>query len=620
MPPEITSDLYGSAVLETKVTWPIKGLFHKDGYEGFPLGHTPEDRNLGLHFDLHLLSGHGIFIGATRAGKFVNLIAPALMTLNTSCVITDPKGESAWVTGPRREALGHRVVNLDPWGEIQRRYGDKTGVTVPVAKFNPLSSLDPKHPDFNDDIAAIADALIIPTGDTQNSHWTDSARELISGLIAAVVEENPGVASMRDVRELITASDEELITEIERIRKDNPRSLAARKLRRFAPKPNSGGNVVMSDEISSIRSTAETQTAIFDSETLLNSMETDAVPFDLAELVTGKVTLYLVLPPDRLTTHGRWLRMILTLVIRTISRIGNSGEMPVCLFIDEMGTMGPLRMIEDSYGLMAGLGVRIFGFLQDLSQLQRDYPKSWETFISNSSVIQLLQCADQNTADYFSKYLGTATVNAKTGGVSLKQKQYSNPNEYYAMLHNRAKELFKKHMLTHNRTEVKDETADKIIGLDVHSDKREIDLKPETRQSRTWAIENAERLLKESGYNELSYTKWEPDTELASRAIMLPQEIRTADMSKSIIVVPNLGNFQLTRYIYYSDPVMSNWARHDPNKPKPEQPKAQAAAAPAGPAKPPRPALGTIPRRPATPEETAMWGPRFDTVTGQQIW
>jgi type IV secretion system protein VirD4 len=76
------------------------------------------------------------------------------------------------------------------------------------------------------------------------------------------------------------------------------------------------------------------------------------------------------------------------MAIRAIARQNDQPDVPVMFMLDEMGTIGSLTMVEQAFGLMAGIGVRIWAFLQDLPQLKRDYPASWETFISNSSVIQ----------------------------------------------------------------------------------------------------------------------------------------------------------------------------------------------------------------------------------------
>jgi type IV secretion system protein VirD4 len=200
---------------------------------------------------------------------------------------------------------------------------------------------------------------------------------------------------------MLTLDDERLANMVKRITLDRPNSLAAIKLGRFV-RPGS-------TELASIRSTAATQTAMLDTLRLLSSMETTSDAFDMAELGTSNVSLFIVLPLDKLTTHGRWLRLILTLAIRAISRQARRPPQPVLFMLDEMGTVGKLDVVENAVGLLAGHGIRIWGFLQDLSQLRNDYPR-WETFIGNSSNIVLLGVGDMNTAEYFSKHMGSRTV------------------------------------------------------------------------------------------------------------------------------------------------------------------------------------------------------------------
>jgi hypothetical protein len=79
-------------------------------------------------------------------------------------------------------------------------------------------------------------------------HWADAARKLVAGLIEA---------------------------------KRNPNSLTGRKLRRFVEHADS-------KEIASIRSTAVTQTAIFDAATLLHAMETGPEAVDPEPPVTAE--------------------------------------------------------------------------------------------------------------------------------------------------------------------------------------------------------------------------------------------------------------------------------------------------------------------------------------------
>lgn len=48
--------------------------------------------------------------------------------------------------------------------------------------------------------------------------------------------------------------------------------------------------------------------------------------------------------------------------------------------LDEFGTIGRLSAIAQAYGLMSGLQMCIWAFIQDLVQLRRDYSQDWESF------------------------------------------------------------------------------------------------------------------------------------------------------------------------------------------------------------------------------------------------
>ena len=391
-----TEDLHGDTRFYPSPYHDLRHLAYPDrGFIGTPLAQ-------GLVWNIRQDQGHSCVFGSSRSGKGVSSLIPALLSYGGSMVVIDPKGENAWATAERRRRMGHRVVILDPWGEVNKRYGSKVGVKEQTSRFNPLSAIDPQSEDFSDDLAAVADALIISaTGD--GVHFTDSAKQLIAGLTAAQIEANPGKAHLGQVRDALTQDDEWLADLVKGIRETNPNSLAARKLRRFAKAADS-------KEIGSIRSTAETQTSLLDSNRLVEAMRTDDPPFNLEDLARTRCTLYLVLPLDRLESHGRWLRLILTMAIRAIARQETPPKAPVMFLLDEMGTIGALRMVEQAFGLMAGIGIRIVAYLQDLPQLQRDYPNSWETFISNSSVIQAFKVKDLTTSNYLSELLGNRTV------------------------------------------------------------------------------------------------------------------------------------------------------------------------------------------------------------------
>lgn len=354
-----------------------------------------ENRFFGRPPDRHFIS-----VAPTRSGKGVSLIIPNLLLYEGSCIVIDPKGENAWITAEyRRKGLGQKTIILDPWGEVNRRYGEKAGELETVSGFNPLSILDPASEHYADDIAYLSDALIINQG--KDPHWDDSARELVAGLIA-YVKEHPNYreeASLRLVRLLLTKPTADICALAEDARRLGPESVAARKLGRF---------VVDSKEIASIISTALTQTAFLDSNTLAQNLEASDFSFD--DLINGLATIYLVLPVDKLQTYGRWLRLMVSIGIRTIARNVRQRRVPVLFVLDEFGTIGKLSAVEQAYGLMAGLQMVLWAFVQDLVQLKRDYPDSWETFIGNSEAVTFMSAMDQFTARYASELLGTTTV------------------------------------------------------------------------------------------------------------------------------------------------------------------------------------------------------------------
>ena len=123
------------------------------------------------------------------------------------------------------------------------------------------------------------------------------------------------------------------------------------------------------------------------------------------------MTVYLVLPADRIDAFGRWLRLLIQQAITVNARnIETKPEKPILFILDEMAALNRLTMVEQAYSLMAGFGMQLWGIVQDLSQLEKIYGKGWETFIGNSGVLQYFGSRDHKTAEYFSKLCGVTTI------------------------------------------------------------------------------------------------------------------------------------------------------------------------------------------------------------------
>ena len=345
------------------------------------------ERLLGRADDRHMVT-----IAGSRAGKSSTVLIPNLWWYPSSVFVLDPKGELARATAAVRRRMGQRVFILDPFGEMD----------TPSASHNPFSELGMGRPEHvAADAAQLADALII--SNNKDPHWTDSAKNLVRGIVLHLLDRNPNAATLREVRRSLNATPAELealFTEmVEATAYDG---IVANIGAAFLGKMQAGGR-----ELQGILSTAQEQTAPLDDVVRI----TERSDFKLSELREGKTTIYLVLPGMRMGTHYRWLRLVVQQALAAMERAPvPRGQLPVWFVLEEFPTLGHMRSIETAAGLMAGFGVKLWAVLQDLTQLKTHYPHSWETFLGNAGVIQAFGNADITTTEHLSKLLGMTQV------------------------------------------------------------------------------------------------------------------------------------------------------------------------------------------------------------------
>ena len=143
------------------------------------------DSPLAIRDDRHLLT-----VAGSRSGKGRSVIIPNMCLYPGSVVAIDPKGDLATITAARRgkgsntsEGMNTRVYVLDP-------FETASGATKDYrASFNPLDAIEPGSLNGRDDAALLADSLIIPS--QTESHWTDAAKMLLTGMILHVCASEP---------------------------------------------------------------------------------------------------------------------------------------------------------------------------------------------------------------------------------------------------------------------------------------------------------------------------------------------------------------------------------------------------------------------------------------------
>ena len=73
--------------------------------------------------------------------------------------------------------------------------------------------------------------------------------------------------------------------------------------------------------------------------------------FRFADFKAGTVTVFLVLPPERLATHASWLRLLVAQAINAMARSPIRPAAPELFLLDEFAAFGRLEAVERAFGL-----------------------------------------------------------------------------------------------------------------------------------------------------------------------------------------------------------------------------------------------------------------------------
>jgi type IV secretion system protein VirD4 len=337
--------------------------------------------------DRHLLT-----VAPSRKEKGVSSVIPTLLTWQGSALVIDPKGEDTLITAKQREEMGQVVYRLDPWGIT----GDG------AARFNPIDWLKADDPDVGENALLLADALVHRSGGGESAFWDNEAVGLGWGLIlyTALATSPDTDRSLGGVRDLINLPEEAFEELLKKMYEHPNNIISGTAARTLGKEPKLRSNVL---------ATLQAHTHFLDSPRIRESLS--ASDFKFEDLKTNKITVYLILPGDRLQAFGPWLRLLIQQAITVNARnIEEKPDKPILFMLDELAALGKLSKVEEAYGLMAGYGMQLWGIVQDLSQLDRLYDKGWETFIANCGVLQYFGSRDVKTSEYFSKLCGMSTI------------------------------------------------------------------------------------------------------------------------------------------------------------------------------------------------------------------
>ncbi|GAA3275065.1 hypothetical protein GCM10020258_53720 [Sphingomonas yabuuchiae] len=194
------------------------------------------------------------------------------------------------------------------------------GVLRPVT---PLAQLDPASPDLTEDAQTIADALVHDApGHSGEAHWNEEAKALIAGVILhTVIHEPMSQATLATVRDKLTRDPAGLAALLADMQASTgAHGLIARAANRQLGKSDR--------EAAGVLSSAQRHTHFLDSPRIVDS--TSASDFRFADLKERPGTVFLCLPPDRLDTYARWLRLLIAQAVTDMARSLPGRNAPCC--------------------------------------------------------------------------------------------------------------------------------------------------------------------------------------------------------------------------------------------------------------------------------------------------
>lgn len=432
--PQLTT--LGSARWATETDLRHAGMLHAD--TGLVLGRVPVQHNVFvavgkllspfigakaacLEFFAHFQRGskymvrlpqavHTAVFSPTGGGKGVSCVVPFLLTNPESCVVVDFKGENAKLTAAhRRRKFGHKIVMLDPFRIVSKS----------PDSFNPLDFIDANSPVAIDECLDLANALVIRTFEEKEPHWNDSAEAWIASFLATIVRyggREDGTRSLQTLRELLSNPQRLEIAMQLMCSSDAWGGMLARM----------GGQLshYVDKERSSTLTTVARHLRFLD--TLAVADCTKASSYNPAALRSGKMTIYLILPPEHMRAKSGLLRLWIGSLLRAVVRGGLQERKKVHFLLDEAASLGQFDAIDDAVDKFRGYGVRLTFIYQSIGQLRKCFPAGQEqTLLGNVSKV-FFGVAEPETAEYVSNCLGEETIVLESGGTtSSRTRQFT---------------------------------------------------------------------------------------------------------------------------------------------------------------------------------------------------
>ncbi|MFN8349480.1 MAG: type IV secretory system conjugative DNA transfer family protein [Spirosomataceae bacterium] len=356
-----------------------------------PIGFRPKEKNVTAsqplphneHSLLHApAEGHGMVIAGTGAGKGRSVAIPMLLTSDNPAVVLDIKGELYTVTAERRRQMGQAVYCLDFAGLISKK-GHRFNF-LDVFKY----CTDKEFIDAQAQL--IADMMSFPGSGFSEKFWDSQGLSLHAAILACLIAiEDPKNWTLRHYLRKLFADDLKysLAVMLDTVGKKIP-TMAYQDIAAFLQLPDI--------TLGGVSATAQSYVKALMAEPVLTA--TDSSDFSLEDIRDGKpMTVYIVFPPEYLSSHGALLRVWIGALLKAITSRTSIPQKRTLFLLDEAAQLGTFHYLQTILTLCRGYGVCCYTFWQDLQQLKARY-NDWQTLVNNCSVLQFFGCKNHLVA------------------------------------------------------------------------------------------------------------------------------------------------------------------------------------------------------------------------------
>ncbi|MEJ7745550.1 MAG: type IV secretory system conjugative DNA transfer family protein [Luteimonas sp.] len=406
---------HGDARFATRADLAKAGLL-KDTPTGIVLGKFGND--------LIRLGGqqHVILTAPTRSGKTVGVAIPVLLTFEDSIVALDIKGELVATTSGWRQSQGHQVCVWAPFTEDRITH-----------RFNPFMCVS-RDPDLRINQLQSIGAILYPDDPNKDPFWINQSRSAFFAF-ALYMFENWDDLERQQFPLCGDPNVSPLFPSFERIYRlsSGDGSDPKAQLRKLMAQAFVGdktrtafANLLSQAEetFSSILGSMQEPLHMFLNPIL--AAATNACDFDVGELRRRKMTVYVVVSPNKLGEARKILNIFFSMVLAR-----NTSEMPgehpaikhqCLLLMDEFTAMGRVDILASSISYTAGYWMRSLPIIQSLSQLDATYGADVaRTFVTNHAASIVFAPREQRDAEEYSKMLGDTTVRRRQRSTSHGQ-------------------------------------------------------------------------------------------------------------------------------------------------------------------------------------------------------